>query len=150
MDLSFSPSSVPVQRQCIVLFRSKAQSRLKFSPFCRRSGNRRSVFPPPLRPVNLLPVLIGDSALGKPESPFANEEEKSMKSRTWMWMTVMSLFAALAIPAQARVVYTPVNVNLPTNGSYPIDLNHDGITDFTFQIVRPYVVASTGLPTQHP
>ena len=58
-----------------------------------------------------------------------------MKSRTWMWMTVVSLFAALAIPAQARIVYTPVNVNLPTNGYYAIDLNHDGITDFTFQSV---------------
>ncbi len=56
-----------------------------------------------------------------------------MKSRTWMWMLLVWFFAALAMPAQARVVYTPINVNLPTNGSYPIDLNHDGITDFTFQ-----------------
>jgi probable HAF family extracellular repeat protein len=44
----------------------------------------------------------------------------------------MTLFAALAIPAQARVVYTPVNVTLP-RGYYPIDLNHDGIPDFYFQ-----------------
>jgi hypothetical protein len=55
-----------------------------------------------------------------------------MKSRTWMWMTAVYLFAVLAIPAQARVVYTPVNVTLP-NGYYPIDLNHDGIPDFYFQ-----------------
>jgi hypothetical protein len=52
-----------------------------------------------------------------------------------MWMSVVYLFAALAIPAQARIVYTPVNIQLPTNGYYPIDLNHDGITDFTFQTV---------------
>ena len=57
-----------------------------------------------------------------------------MKSRTWMWTLLVWFFAALAMPVQARIVYTPVNVNLPTNGSYPIDLNHDGITDFTFQI----------------
>ena len=56
-----------------------------------------------------------------------------MKSRTWMWMTVVSVFAALVTIAQAEIVYTPVNVNLPTNGYYPIDLNHDGVTDFTFQ-----------------
>jgi hypothetical protein len=62
-----------------------------------------------------------------------------MKSRTWMWMAAASLlFAALAIPAQARVVYTPVNVSLPLNGYYAIDLNHDGITDFTFQISVTY------------
>ena len=54
-----------------------------------------------------------------------------MKSRTSMWGLSVWLFAALAMPAQARIVYTPVNVYLPTSGSYPIDLNHDGITDFT-------------------
>ena len=91
-------------------------------------------YPRALRSMNLLPVLIGDSALGKPESPFAKEEEKMMKSRTWMSMTVVSLFAVLVTIAQAEIVYTPVNIILPTNGSYPIDLNHDGVTDFTFQI----------------
>src|ERR1035438_2532977 len=55
-----------------------------------------------------------------------------MKYKIWSSLVVMTIFAALAIPAQASVVYTPVNVQLPTNGSYPIDLNHDGITDFTF------------------
>ena len=59
-----------------------------------------------------------------------------MKSRTWMWTLSVWLFAALAMPVQARVVYTPLNVNLPTNSYYPIDLNHDGITDFTFQTSR--------------
>ena len=57
-----------------------------------------------------------------------------MKSPIWMWTLSVWLFATLVIPVQARVVYTPVNVNLPTNGFYPIDLNHDGITDFTFHI----------------
>src|SRR5271169_773245 len=56
-----------------------------------------------------------------------------MKSRTWMWTTIVSLFAALAMPAQASVVYTPVNISFPQNGYYTIDLNHDGITDFSFQ-----------------
>ncbi len=55
-----------------------------------------------------------------------------MKSHRWMWTTIVYLFAALVTIAQAEIVYTPVNVRLPTNGYYAIDLNHDGITDFTF------------------
>ena len=74
----------------------------------------------------------------KPESPFPIYEEKNMKCRTWMWMTALYLFAALVTIAQAEIVYTPVNVNLPTNGYYAIDLNHDGTTDFTFQISRMF------------
>jgi len=65
-----------------------------------------------------------------------------MKSRTWMWTLLVWFFAALAMPVQARIVYTPVNVNLPTNGSYPIDLNHDGIPDFTFQISHTFYVCN--------
>jgi hypothetical protein len=70
--------------------------------------------------------------LGKTGSPFRIDKEKDMKSRTWIWITVVSVFVALVTIAQAEVVYTPVNVNLPTNGYYTIDLNHDGIADFTF------------------
>jgi len=42
---------------------------------------------------------------------------------------------ALADPAQARIVYTPGDVTFGggyDRGSYQLDLNHDGITDFTF------------------
>jgi uncharacterized membrane protein len=51
--------------------------------------------------LNLLQVLIGDSAPGASgQSPFAkSKEESSMKTRTWMWTTVVYLFAALAMPA---------------------------------------------------
>jgi len=40
---------------------------------------------------------------------------------------------ALAQPAAAEIVYTPANINC--GGSYAIDLNHDGIKDFTLRIV---------------
>ena len=63
-----------------------------------------------------------------------------MKSRTWMWTLSVWLFAALAMPVQARIVYTPVNVTLPTNSYYPIDLNHDGITDFKFYLSSGHVI----------
>jgi hypothetical protein len=36
---------------------------------------------------------------------------------------------ALTLPADAKVVYTPANVQV-SGKPLPIDLNHDGITDF--------------------
>src|SRR5580698_4467969 len=36
-----------------------------------------------------------------------------------------------ATPAAASVVYTPANI--PIHSSYALDLNHDGVDDFTFQ-----------------
>jgi hypothetical protein len=38
---------------------------------------------------------------------------------------------ALAHPAPAEIVYTPANVTIGPNQSYDLDLNNDGITDFT-------------------
>lgn len=42
---------------------------------------------------------------------------------------------ALAQAASAEVVYTPANINVGT--SYSLDLNHDGVPDFTLETV-PY------------
>ena len=39
---------------------------------------------------------------------------------------------AVAPPAQAKVVYTPVNVTIGENSQYLLDLNHDGVNDFSF------------------
>jgi hypothetical protein len=38
---------------------------------------------------------------------------------------------ALAQPSEAEIVYTPDNQTIGHNSSYKLDLNHDGITDFT-------------------
>jgi hypothetical protein len=49
--------------------------------------------------VNLVQVLNGDSAPGGPESPFQETiREKNMKA--WMYITVVSLFVALATPTR--------------------------------------------------
>jgi hypothetical protein len=37
----------------------------------------------------------------------------------------------LAPPAAAEIVYTPTNITLPPNTSYNLDVNNDGVTDFT-------------------
>ena len=40
---------------------------------------------------------------------------------------------ALAVPAEARIVYTPTHHVIAEGGHYLLDINHDGITDFTLQ-----------------
>jgi hypothetical protein len=37
---------------------------------------------------------------------------------------------ALAQPAEAKIVYTPTSLTIGPNGTYPLDLNHDGTTEF--------------------
>jgi len=39
---------------------------------------------------------------------------------------------AMAQPASAKIVYTPAHINLGFDQVTPLDLNHDGITDFSF------------------
>jgi hypothetical protein len=43
------------------------------------------------------------------------------------------LFAALVGRAAAEVVYTRVNVSIPVGGTYNIDVEQDGFTDFTLR-----------------
>ena len=43
---------------------------------------------------------------------------------------------ALAPPVEAKVVYTPANVVIQSN--YNLDVNHDGITDFTIQNIGKF------------
>jgi len=40
---------------------------------------------------------------------------------------------ALAQPAEAKIVFTPVHQKLPINQDFYIDLNHDGTNDFSFR-----------------
>lgn len=58
---------------------------------------------------------------------------------------ILSIFLALSLPGQAEVIYTPVNVTVSGNGSIAIDLNHDGVSDFTVSITgRKIFCAGTG------
>jgi hypothetical protein len=36
----------------------------------------------------------------------------------------------LAQTAEAKIIYTPANVSIPTTGNVIVDLNHDGVADF--------------------
>ena len=48
-------------------------------------------------------------------------------------VTAVIAIAALVVPATAEVVYTQVNVSIPVGGYYAIDLNHDGVADFSLR-----------------
>lgn len=45
----------------------------------------------------------------------------------------VTLSTMLAVRSAAEIVYTQVNASIPSGGYYNIDLNHDGITDFTLR-----------------
>jgi hypothetical protein len=49
---------------------------------------------------------------------------------------------ALALPGEAEIVYTPANLTIPPGGSIELDVNHDGITDFT---ILDHFASSCGL-----
>jgi hypothetical protein len=54
----------------------------------------------------------------------------------WMELTATAailLSTVLVGRAAAEVVYTKVNVSIPVGGAYNIDLDQDGITDFTLR-----------------
>jgi hypothetical protein len=72
---------------------------------------------------------------------------ESMKSTKCALLAIALLIAALLTSAQAEVVYTSVNVVIPDNGSYNIDLNRDGITDFTLSphFLQVYCQAGDGI-----
>jgi hypothetical protein len=62
-----------------------------------------------------------------------------MKFAKLACITAMALLVALAMtqPSEARIVYTRAHVIIHTNNHYDLDLNHDGVTDFTIKNAVP-------------
>ncbi|MFY9845777.1 MAG: hypothetical protein WAK23_21955 [Terriglobales bacterium] len=54
--------------------------------------------------------------------------------------TILTGAALLAVawPAEAEIVYTKVNILIKSNRSYVLDLNHDGVIDFTISTTYGY------------
>jgi hypothetical protein len=42
-------------------------------------------------------------------------------------------FLAFIQPSEAKIVYTPAKVSIVPNNTIPLDLNHDGVADFSFK-----------------
>ncbi len=56
-----------------------------------------------------------------------------MNSKNRVCLATILLLVALPMIAEAEIVYTPVNISLGVADSYNVDLNHDGVTDFTMR-----------------
>jgi len=54
-----------------------------------------------------------------------------MKLRLLTLAPTLMLASLLVLPANAQILYIQVNVSIPLDGSYDLDLNGDGVTDFT-------------------
>jgi len=66
-----------------------------------------------------------------------------MRCKVLLLTTAVTLAIALATPASAEIVYTQVRVSLSTNGAYQIDLDGDGVADFsiTSKLMQAYCQA---------
>ncbi len=64
--------------------------------------------------------------------------EKSLSAYTSAAMAAGVSLLAMTKSAEAKVVYTPTHTNIPINngGSVLLDLNHDGVPDFSFRNLR--------------
>jgi hypothetical protein len=56
-----------------------------------------------------------------------------MKPTLLALVVIVMLAAAAVLPANAQILYTQVDVSIPVGGSYDLDLNGDGVTDFTLR-----------------
>ena len=56
-----------------------------------------------------------------------------MKAIGWTLIAIAVVASALVGSAQAQIVYTQVNVSIPVGGSYSLDLNGDGVADFSLR-----------------
>ena len=48
-------------------------------------------------------------------------------------VVIATLASAAVLPAKAQILYTQVNVSIPVGESYNLDLNADGVPDFTLR-----------------
>ena len=69
----------------------------------------------------------------RPETRLSLELERSLSAYTSAALAAGVGLLAMTKSAEAKIVYTPAEVGIPVNGGpVPLDLNHDGITDFVF------------------
>jgi hypothetical protein len=71
--------------------------------------------------------------MNRPKSPrSATRLNPKLDAKLIAYMAAGAGVLAVAQPAQAKVVYTPVNVTIGENTQYLLDLNQDGVNDFSF------------------
>jgi len=92
---------------------------------------------------NLTMLVTGAQFVRNPEKSKTPAGRRNGRQAVWRWnvkfltVSILAITAsvtvlALAFPAEAEIVYTPVNIVF-TNGSYNLDVNNDGVTDFVIK-----------------
>jgi hypothetical protein len=81
----------------------------------------------------MTPQLSANPRQCKPANLLSPQLEKSLAAYAAAAISAGVSLMALASPSEARIVYTPANTPIPVNGGLvPLDLNHDGVADFSF------------------
>jgi hypothetical protein len=90
----------------------------------------------------------GNSGSRREAALLGRRLEKSLSAYAGAAMATGVSLVAMAMPAEAEVVYTPANTNLPVNGgAVLLDLDHNGVADFAFWNLR--FTSGTGFRSSH-
>jgi hypothetical protein len=68
----------------------------------------------------------------RPAAKLRDEFDKRLSAYANCAVAAGVSLLAMSRSADAKIVYTPADIQIPTNSSVPIDLNHDGVADFSF------------------
>ena len=88
-----------------------------------------NVFPPPWRET------MKSSRFSRNPLPLSDTCQRRLNSYALAATAAGVGSLALALPAEAKIVYTPAHRVMSTSDPqhwYPLDLNHDGVKDFSF------------------
>jgi hypothetical protein len=77
-------------------------------------------------------VTTKRSGRPRPAVKLRDEFDKRLSAYTGCAIAAGVSLLAVTKSADAEIVYTPAHIQIPTNSSVPIDLNHDGVADFSF------------------
>jgi hypothetical protein len=68
----------------------------------------------------------------RPIAPLESELEKRLSAYAGAAVAAGVGLLALTTAAEAKIVYTPANIDIPVGVPVPLDLDHDGTADFSF------------------
>jgi hypothetical protein len=74
-----------------------------------------------------------ESRRERPAAKLSASMDQRLNSYTFAARAAGVGILALAVPVEGKIVYTPAHHTITHGGSFKLDLNHDGITDFTLQ-----------------
>jgi hypothetical protein len=88
-----------------------------------------------LEEANMISQDVTAKRSGKPRSAVKLRDEFDKRLSAYASSAIAAGVTLLAItkPADAKIVYTPAHIPIPSNSTVPLDLTHDGRADFSFK-----------------